>query len=53
MSTRYPRHIRRTHGGQSPIVYLEPPLVVDPATLLINNHGASLRNNEGSLLYRA
>ena len=50
--TRYPRHIRRSIWGLSPIA-LKPPIKVNLASLLINNHGAALRNNEGSLLYRA
>lgn len=51
--TRYPRHARRTIWGESPIAYKKPPIKVNLATLLVNNGGAALRNNEGSLLYRA
>ena len=51
--TRYPRHARRTIWGQSPIAYKKRPITVNLATLLVNNGGAALRNNEGSLLYRA
>jgi hypothetical protein len=50
--TRYPRHIRRSVWGLSPITTGTPEAPVDLTSLLINNSGASLRNNEGELLYR-
>jgi hypothetical protein len=46
--TRYPRHIRRSIWGLSPIA-LAPP--VDP-NALVNNDGQVLINNDNQVLLR-